>query len=598
MKLWDILWAIWTGYQLGSNLTETLGSSECKGPYHFSAVSLRIMIRNLKLKFGSAPDRPPTELEVAPITVFVGPNNSGKSKVLQELNRFCTSGRSHHSDVVVESIQLNEFDEEQVPRIAKSSKLRLRKNEAPGQGRIIVGKHNRRIEVREHEYLQCLSQPNTWPEQFCKWYLAIHTLMLDGKSRITLVDEQSATDLQEPPRNFLDILFRDDSKREEVRRIAYDAFKNFFVVDPTALGKLRIRYSKTEPENHLHERGIHEEAVKFHAEALNIADASDGVKAFTGIITQIIAGDPSVILIDEPEAFLHPALSFKLGKEVAVSAATSGKRLFVSTHSANFVMGCIQSGAPINIIRLTYQNGVATARTLPNEKLLKLMRNPLLRSTGVLDGLFYESIVVTESDSDRAFYQEINERLLREDPSRGIPNCLFLNAQNKQTIHQIVTPLREMGIPAAGIVDVDILKDGGKSWTDFLNGGFIPKVSHNGLGQIRSALRQQCDSSKKDMKRDGGIEVLAGSDNEAAHNLFDQLAAYGLFVVRGGELEAWLPHLKASGHGPAWLIETFERMGEDPEDANYAKPSDGDVWNFINNVGGWLKNPGRKGIPA
>jgi hypothetical protein len=37
------------------------------------------------------------------------------------------------------------------------------------------------------------------------------------------------------------------------------------------------------------------------------------------------------------------------------------------------------------------------------------MRNPLLRSTGVLSGLFYEFVIVTEADADRAFYQEIND---------------------------------------------------------------------------------------------------------------------------------------------------------------------------------------------
>lgn len=141
----------------------------------------------------------------------------------------------------------------------------------------------------------------------------------------------------------------------------------------------------------MEERGIHAEAVKFHSNAMPISLASDGVKAFTGMVTEMIAGDPSVLLMDEPEAFLHPSLSFKLGKEVSGIMSASDKRLFVATHSSNFVMGCIQSGAPVNIVRLTYRNDIPTARILPNEDILKLMRNPLLRSTGVLSGLFTSS---------------------------------------------------------------------------------------------------------------------------------------------------------------------------------------------------------------
>jgi AAA15 family ATPase/GTPase len=46
-----------------------------------------------------------------------------------------------------------------------------------------------------------------------------------------------------------------------------------------------------------------------------ISDASDGVKAFIGILSELIAGDPKVILVDEPEAFLHPSLATTLGNE-------------------------------------------------------------------------------------------------------------------------------------------------------------------------------------------------------------------------------------------------------------------------------------------
>jgi hypothetical protein len=100
------------------------------------------------------------------------------------------------------------------------------------------------------------------------------------------------------------------------------------------------------------------------------------------------------------------------------------------------------------------------------------------------------------------------------------------------------------------------------------------------------------------MKRDGGVSVLEHSDQEAASNLFEQLGDYGLFVVRSGELESWLKPLGASGHGPYWLVQAFERMGENPEDSAYVKPDGGDVWEFVEGIGTWLKNPKRKGIPV
>ena len=226
------------------------------------------------------------------------------------------------------------------------------------------------------------------------------------------------------------------------------------------------------------------------------------------------------------------------------------------------------------------------------------MRNPLLRSTGVLSGLFYEFVVVTESDADRAFYQEVNERLLRFKPEWGIPNCLFINAQNKQTVHTVIRPLRQLGIPAAGIVDVDALKDGGMTWTNLLSGANVPTIAHGSLATLRSALKQAMDNTGKDMKRDGGVAILQKADREAALNLLTQLREYGIFVVPGGELESWLKQLSASGHGPGWLISVFEKMGEDPDAPSFLKPSPDDVWAFMHKLKIWLIDANRKGIPT
>lgn len=91
------------------------------------------------------------------------------------------------------------------------------------------------------------------------------------------------------------------------------------------------------------------------------------------------------------------------------------------------------------------------------------------------------------------------------------------------------------------------------------------------------------------------------SDQEALGNLFDRLQQYGLFVVRHGELETWLPNLQQPGnslHGPNWLIHVFEKMGEDPDSRDYTRPANGDVWDFLGAVKEWLNTPTRRGIPS
>lgn len=556
------------------------------------------MISTFQLKFGRAPGLPAKPIAATPVTVFVGPNNSGKSKVLAEIEQYCRTGQKDTSAVILDDLTFLGLTAEKAREAIEHIRQVPNQGESVNVDHIFVGSRYGRQQVPLDGLTQFIQNPNSNTRAFCDWFFKHSTLILDGRSRIDLVNQQSAGDLQQAPQSSFQVLFRDDAKRREVRRIVSEAFGSYFVIDPTSLGNLRVRLSQHAPASEIQERGIHADAVRFHANAQLIGHASDGVKAFTGIITEVMAGDPRALLIDEPEAFLHPSLASKLGYEVSRAAMSSDKRVFVSTHSPTFVMGCIQSGAPVNIIRLTYRSGVATARVLPSNEILELMRNPLLRSTGVLSGLFYEFVVVTESDADRAFYQEVNERLLRFKSEWGIPNCLFINAQNKQTIQTIIRPLRQLGIPAAGIVDVDVIKDGGANWTNLLSSANVPSIAHGALATMRIAVKQAMEVTGLDMKRDGGVAILKLPEQEAALNLLGQLGEYGIFVVPGGELESWLHHLGTSGHGPAWLVSVFEKMGEDPDALDYLKPSVDDVWDFMRKLKAWLVDSNRKGIPA
>jgi hypothetical protein len=206
--------------------------------------------------------------------------------------------------------------------------------------------------------------------------------------------------------------------------------------------------------------------------------------------------------------------------------------------------------------------------------------------------------VVTEADADRAFYQEINERLLAQNDRRGIASCLFLNAQNKQTVWDIVKPLRELGIPAAGVVDIDVLKEGGAVWMKPLEGAFLPALSHASLQADRKAILDAFTATPpKDMKRDGGIGLLSKDDQEACRSLFKRLAEYGVFVVERGELESWLPDLGVPRTKGTWLPTIFAKMGDEPGRANYLEPGEGDVWDFIGDIRSWAADANRKGIP-
>lgn len=558
------------------------------------------MFKKLRLQAGTYPSSDENvEIELSPVTVFIGPNNSGKSQALIEIEGWITSGRTEPlniiSDLEFESLAKNQVYE----KILNKIKIAPSKHFPPkDDNHIVVGMYNNNCQVYLPDLINAALSPNkeNFKNSELPTVLQYLTTRLDGYNRLSLVYSQNAGDLQEDPINSFSKLFKDKILMSKVRNVIYGAFRKYLVIDPTSLGNLRLRLSEEEPKDSL-DKSLSEEAIAFHKNAILVEDASDGVKAFIGIIIALIAGESDFILVDEPEAFLHPTLSYKLGKEIT-SILNNDKRLFVATHSADFLMGCVQSHLGINIVRLTYGTQGATARILTQDKLKPLMQNPLLRSIGVFNALFYNAVVVTEADADRAFYQEINERLLKEKDPRGIEGCLFLNAQNKQTVWDIVKPLRELGIPAVGIVDIDVIKEGGEVWNKVLNGIYLPDLSHDSYRTNRSKLKQVFDKiSEKDMKRDGGVNLLNNSEKEFCLDFFKHLSDYGCLVVPVGEIEKWLESLDIDRGKSSWLRNIFEKMGDNPDLDEYVRPASGDVWDFIGEASKWINDPNKKGIP-
>ena len=371
----------------------------------------------------------------------------------------------------------------------------------------------------------------------------------------------------------------------------YDAFRLNLIVDPTNLGTFRLRLT---PETELSdEQSLNENARAFHSRATYIKEASDGVQAYVGIITAVVAGEYHTILMDEPEAFLHPPLARKLGRQLAGLAMSRSGSLLASTHSADFLMGCIQGSQDVRVVRLEYQNGKSKGRLVDSNKLRSLFQNPLMRSTNATSALFYDGVIVTESDNDRAFYSEIYYRLSEVEPD--LPSILFVNAQNKQTIKDIMGPLRQFGVPAAAIPDIDILKDGGATWMQWLAAAQIPEPLRVGYQSQRQAVLAEFEKTGMDMKRDGGTSILQGASRAAVDQLFDDLNMHGIFPVRSGELESWLKPLGVTSTKTKWTISMLEALGDDPYSDSYVRPGVDDVWAFLRNTIAWIANPARKG---
>lgn len=540
------------------------------------------MLEKIDLEFTD-----PTSLAIPlkGMTIFVGPNNSGKSQILRETERLLKCGNKVPENKIVKNVELTIPDHHEREKIVHAIEQEFLNSDQVTHDLFQIGQGIvKRSSPKQHVFHQIRNANDKhW---FATFAIGPHVKLLDGRTRFELTDEQEAGDLDLSPANSFQRLFRNDNLRKLLQNYIHNAFGKYVLVDPTRLGKLRLKFSN-ELRAEL-EQSLNAEARQFYSNATSITEMSDGVKAYTGLLISFITSSQMLALLDEPEAFLHPPLVRKLAFQLGTLAKNNLQPICVATHSSDFVLGAIQSGLPVRIVRLQYRDGISRARMVSPDTLETLVRHPLMRSANVISAMFYDGVVITESDNDRTFYQEIYLRVA--DEMRNVPAIQFVNAQNKQTIREILKPLREFGVPAAAITDLDIVKDGGQTWSRWLEAAQVPEGLRNGFGQTRSSIKQYLDASGCDWKKSGGISVLSEDEFRTAFAFFGTLKQYGIFVVTKGELESWLTELGVSGKGTEWTVEMLKRLGGDPGDEQYVRPGEGDVWDFVRDLIHWLRD--------
>ena len=559
----------------------------------------RLKIKHIKFRAGSVPNAPVLDVDIPHVTVVVGPNNSGKSQALRELEGWC-QGRNPEM-LVIDEIELDwpdTFDD--VMSMLEPYKAPPPKNHTPELDLFWIARPViRKGEEDIHMRVSISKLRNRFEEKQSDFFRGVFvrtfTLRLDGRTRFDLVDPKETGALDERPLNHIWALFIDDDGREKVRKFTAEAFGKHFVIDPTGMKEFRVRLSDREPDSTTEEQALDHKSRSFHGDAALISDLGDGVRTSVGLVSAVMSVAQRILLIDEPEAFLHPTLARRVGRTLAKTAREREASLVAATHSAEFLYGCIQEAPDLRIVRLTFDENIPTARSIEPDEIVKLMNDPLLRSANALRALFHRGVVVTEADADRAFYDEINHRLLQND--RGIEDALFMNAQNWQTIPRIVRPLRRLGIAAAAVFDFDVLMDQDfrHIWPLLHEDNNVPQPMKDERNDIKDLMenigRETCKAS--------GIDAFQDGDKQTVEQFLANMAEFGIFFVPVGELECWLADLGVgrTQSKAVWITNMFTKLGSDPKEANYVAPKQTDVWEFIGQIEAWIANPNRRGIP-
>lgn len=389
-----------------------------------------------------------TTIEPGRLTVMVGANNAGKSRALKDIVAQTTTDHPT-SGVIVKNAGWSL--PQTLHELLEAYNLAwYQEDHGPWARRILDPDL-----CREH-YTRGTSSPVVYEDyqfqnteealgRFAANFGTDMITFLTTEHRLQLVKESQSPSHERQTANLLQALYNEVPQAEKaIRALIRQAFGREVALDFTVPQQLLLRvgddFSALPPDPR--------DARPILARHEKLNEQGDGIRSFVGIVVAMLSLKRSVVLIDEPEAFLHPPQAFRIGTFLAAQVSDT-RQIILATHSADVLRGILSKTQDVTILRIDRLGKSNSFRLLEPDRLKELATNPLLSSARVLDGLFYAGAVVVEADSDARFYQATSTK------RRADLDLHFVNADSKHTVPRITSIYQHMGVRCAGIVDVD-----------------------------------------------------------------------------------------------------------------------------------------------
>ena len=320
----------------------------------------------------------------------------------------------------------------------------------------------------------------------------------------------------------------------------------------------------------------------------------DGIRSAFAILSSLIVNNHSLFLIDEPETFLHPPQARLLGKNIV--ALSKQKQCFISTHSIDFIKGVLEADSSrVKIIKIDRLENENKFNLVDNDSVAEIANDKNLRYANILDGLFYDGLVLCENESDCKFYSAILENL----NLALYQNTLFCAVGGKDQFKKVVPLLKKLNIQYFIIADIDLInnKDNLKQLVnsiepncydqiDACHKKFIEEfekgmnsqvktqqVIKTEIDQLLTEDKYMPDAIAKGIKdilknissfkllKSGGKNILPqGECVDLFNQLKEFLNEHKVFILECGEIERFVPEV--GGHGNAWVEKTFARYDD------------------------------------
>lgn len=566
------------------------------------------------------------------IVVVVGPNSSGKSLFLNDVEKFLLSGKKDFvvcTDII--PTRPTNRDEFIADLIAKNYLREVPAHKEHYRTYVPFIKVKRHNESPNREMLQLgaikkmYDEFGTKSDSTSKWFsflgvTLVALLSLDHR-RLVCIRTKSFDYRGGTPDDPVQGLSLNSDAQELLATETGNVFGNAVWLDISEAGSLQLRVSGG------YERPPHGEminplrACEYHS----IEDEGDGYKSYVGICLSLLLATRPVSLIDEPELCLHPPQAYHMGRFIGAHARTDHVT-FVATHSSHVLRGILETGKKVTVVRLVRRNASFGARLIEEQELVSKLRNPRTRAESILDGIFSKAVVLVESDGDREEYQAAAEAIA-DYAAREVH---FVPVGGTGGFAEPLRFYQSLRIPVAIIADLDAICDVDKMSvltkllvTDNPTSlklleelralvqdvkALPPPISetdaksklkeladqpwewrNDGDNILRRHLTELVGLLKRVQRiKEGGVDAYADQTEiqKQLKEIINRYSSVGLFFVPVGELEDWVKHLmpdisKSSKSKTDRAAIAADRIRE-------AAEKKGDIWDFVKNVLNYL----------
>lgn len=531
------------------------------------------------------------ELEQDEIVVLVGPNSSGKSSLLRgvkdKLNKPLTPNAVVKSLCITKSMPSGTY-------LSYLSNLPLvRVEEYDGAPHFAAYGQRLHINIVKDSW----ELDNNSVGHISRWLCHY----VSGGERLELCKPARNYEVTaEGPAHPIQMMYQDDAVEAKISRMIRDAFGCDLIVHRSAGNTIPL-YVGERPKFIGGENATSTSYARRLELLPKLTDAGDGLKSYVGLLLATMTGVEPILLIDEPEAFLHPPQAKMIGRVIA--GQMNGRQIFIATHSTHILQGILESRQRgIKVIRLTRDGDVNHAHVVDRSQIDELWKDPLLRFSNVFDALFHEQVVICEADGDCRFYSAMLGAITSEAnaPSRT-PDVMFVSSGGNDRIPMIARALIGLGVSVRVVVDFDVLSERKRLQSIVESMGVDWEVLSADWNLVYNSIAdKRCELQGEDVKRDlaklidaipsgaltkqirdelsrivrqsspwslaksmGKNFVPSGEPTKACDRLLKLLAFHGIHVVPVGELECF--DKTTPGHGPAWVNAVVGKdMNTDP----------------------------------